>query len=87
MFESRSHLFFFIGKIVGVTDIRTRVHRIQSQLALRPLGQFFSDQKFLYPILHGGRRDDPLLGRMSWKMTYGTENRVRADKIKKKCVR
>lgn len=32
MFKSRSHHFFFIGKIVCVTEIRTHDFRIQNQL-------------------------------------------------------
>ncbi len=34
VFESQPHHFFFIGKIVGVTEIRTHGPQIQSQLYL-----------------------------------------------------
>ena len=45
VFKSRSRLFFSIGKIVGVTEIRTRDRKIQSQLCLPLEKTDFSRQK------------------------------------------
>ena len=48
VFESWSHLFFFIGEIIGGTEIRTWDHEIQSKLCL-PLDhgdKFFQGKNF-----------------------------------------
>ena len=52
VFESRPHHFFFIGKIVGVTEIQTLDHRIQSQVCFRldHRDRFFQAKKFCKSI-------------------------------------
>ena len=75
--------FLFLSENVGFTGNRTRGLRIQSQLCL-PLDHWdwnFGVKKFLYAILLGGRRDDPLLGEKVEKYPRG--NRVKAKRRKK----
>ena len=64
--------FLFLNENVDFTGNRTRGLWIQSQLCL-PLDHWdwsFGAKNFLYAILQDGRCDDPLLGGISWKITY-----------------